>query len=546
MNNNRGAMVLDIICRSLQLTLCALVFSCAQVVTPNGGKKDVTPPRALNYTPDSAAINFNSRSVLIAFDEYIELNDPASQLVISPPMGKPPEIKVKGKELIINLKDSLKKNTTYTLSFGSAVRDITENNPLENFQYVFSTGTFIDSLSVSGKVRNAFDGGAEKGILVMLYRDLSDSSPYKRVPDYFAKTRDDGSYKINNIAKGIYKAFALKDANANYKYDTPEESIAFAIENITLEKNTTLDMKMFKEPLRKQFLKTTRTIGFGHLLFVFNKPVEKLQLRPLNFSSKKNWKIEEWNETRDSLNYWLIDVGVDTLKLEVSDNDKVIDTAVVKLITREQAEKSSRGRKLSLAVAANVSKDQPFDLNKELRLEFSHPLLSVTTGGIHLRQGKKEWELRTRINENPRVFYYDHNQLTPDTLYTLFIEPVITDIFGLMNDTVKIDFKTPPEKFYGTLKLKLSIAGASAPFIVQLLDEAGRLIKSPSVTVGAVTTYGMLHPGKYRVRIIYDDNSNGKWDTGDYLLHQQAEKVIYYPGTIAIRSNWDMEQEWKE
>src|ERR1017187_10000846 len=166
-----------------------LANQCAQIVTPGGGPKDTKPPHVIKYSPDSAAINFKSKRIVILFNEFIQLNDVQKNLLISPPMKKMPDVKVKGKMLVIDLKDSLKKNTTYTFNFGKSIKDYTEGNTLEDFQYVFSTGTYIDSLQLSGKIKNGFDLKTEKDILVMLYDSLNDSVPYKKLPSYFAKDR---------------------------------------------------------------------------------------------------------------------------------------------------------------------------------------------------------------------------------------------------------------------------------------------------------------------------------------------------------------------
>src|ERR1051325_7489051 len=139
-----------------------LANQCAQIVNPNGGKKDTKPPHAIKYFPDSAKTNFTGNKIEIDFNELIQLNDLQKQLVVSPPLIFQPEVKVKGKSLLIELKDTLKENTTYTFNFGDAIRDITENNPIDNFQYICSTGNYIDSLSLSGTVKNAFELKTEK------------------------------------------------------------------------------------------------------------------------------------------------------------------------------------------------------------------------------------------------------------------------------------------------------------------------------------------------------------------------------------------------
>jgi len=209
------------------LLLLLFVASCAQVVAPGGGPKDKTPPRILKYTPDSAQLNFNSNKVVMEFNEYVQLKDLNNQLIISPPLEKTPDIKIKNKTLTIDLSgQKLKPNTTYSISFGNALQDLNEGNAIPDFKYIFSTGSYIDSLTVNGKVRTAFDHKTDKNILVMLYSEFGDSIVYKQQPDYFAKTNADGIFKISNVRPGTYKIFALKDEDNNYKYGGTE-SIGF-------------------------------------------------------------------------------------------------------------------------------------------------------------------------------------------------------------------------------------------------------------------------------------------------------------------------------
>ena len=160
----------------LYIVFVSFFFSCAQVVIPSGGNKDIVPPKVVKYIPDSASINFKSKSIAIFFDEFVYLKDLNNQLIISPPLEYQPDIKLKNKIITIDFdkNEILKLNTTYSISFGNAIQDIHENNPIENFKYVFSTGNFIDSLIVKGKIENAFDHKTEKDILVMLYNAFKD------------------------------------------------------------------------------------------------------------------------------------------------------------------------------------------------------------------------------------------------------------------------------------------------------------------------------------------------------------------------------------
>ncbi|MBI4946782.1 MAG: Ig-like domain-containing protein [Bacteroidetes bacterium] len=562
--------------------------SCAQIVTPGGGPRDVKPPHAIKYIPDSAAINFKAKNIAISFDEFIVLSDLQKQLVISPPMQTLPDIKTKGKMLLIELKDTLKKNTTYTFNFGKSIRDYTEGNAKEDFQYIFSTGTYIDSLQLSGTVKNGFDLKTEKDILMMLYESADDSVPYKKLPFYFAKTNADGTYKINHIRAGTYKVFALKDANANYLYDSPEESIGFSDSLIKIEKNTKLDLTLFKEEPAKQKLKKAYFYEHGHLVFSFTKSTnDSLKLNFLSQEPKEN-VIYEYSQNKDTLHYWFTDDLKDTLKIQVVEGSKILDTVRLKPITLEQAKNTKRGAKWGLNVKANVGGDKVFDLGKEFSMQFSHPIKTYDSKYIELKRNKTiysnahcsehskllshEWEVESHFKEVNRNLSMaelwacddsttgEMTSVTSPLLFTpndtgsfsLFIPPAtFTDIFGLTNDSIKVDFKTQDEKFYGTLKLNLKIKKLDMPavkqgseMILQLLDENDKLIQEDFISEEQIINYSYLYPGKCKLKIIYDPNGDGKWTTGNHLKKQQPEKIIYYSGDITIRSNWDLELEW--
>jgi hypothetical protein len=201
-----------------------------------GGPKDEDPPKIVNSAPKMYAINFKDKEIKIDFDEYIQLKDVNQQLNVSPPFKKKPKVWLKNKTLIIQYSDTLKDNTTYTLNFGNSVSDLNEGNIYNNLEFVFSTGNYIDSLGVRGKIVNAFDLKPEKeSLLAMLYSDLSDSAPLKETPIFTSRADKDGYYSINNVKPGTYRLYALKDRNFNYKYDPGTETIAFCDSNMILE-----------------------------------------------------------------------------------------------------------------------------------------------------------------------------------------------------------------------------------------------------------------------------------------------------------------------
>ena len=565
------------ICISANLLICILFFSCAQIVNPNGGQKDNEPPRTVKYSPDSAQINFSSKKIVISFDEYIQLNDLQKQLVISPPMKTQPEIRTKGKSLIIELNDTLKQNTTYVFSFGDAIRDITESNPIPNFRYVFSTGNYIDSLTLSGTVKFASDLKSEKGILVMLYDDPSDSVQSKRLPLYMTKTKEDGSYKITNIHPGTYKVFALKDANANYLYDLPTESIAFSDTLIKISKKTALNLYLFKEEPKKQKLLKAYFPEHGHLVFSFALPVnDLLKLNFLSSEPKQN-VIYEYSKNTDTLHYWFADDLKDSMRIQVLQGDAILDTIRIKPAGIAQKSIAGRGEKWGLRITTNVKKAIPLDLNKPVVLKFNHPVQSkeltrqqedtmrmnfnkkilFTEDSIRLsfdslsfpygqRSAKIRKEISTSSNDGSGISSgsFAFRNWKENAKYHLFIPPgTYTDIFGLKNDTILLDFKTSEEKEYGSVKLNLKMKIRIA-YILELTNDKGEVYDFSSSDKG-VFNYMLLPPGPYKLRIIYDKNGDGKWSTGNYQLKRKPETVIWYSASITVRSNWETEIDWK-
>lgn len=225
------------------LFIVVLYSGCAKIVAPTGGPKDEQQPLIVKIDPPDYTVNFDSKEISITFDEYIQLRDLNSNLIISPPVEKNPDIKNKGKTLHIKFEEDLRDSTTYNIYFGNSVQDFNEGNPIENFQYVLSTGAYIDSLSIEGQVLNSFNSLPEEGVFVMLYLEHDDSIPLKEIPVYISKTNTNGFFRINNIRNEKFKLFCLRDLNKNYLFDIVDENIAFIDSLVSFEliTETTID-----------------------------------------------------------------------------------------------------------------------------------------------------------------------------------------------------------------------------------------------------------------------------------------------------------------
>ena len=525
-----------------------LIASCAVIITPGGGPKDSSPPFVVEYQPDSAATNFNAKRIIIRFNEYVQLTDLNNQLIVSPQLNEQPDVTIRKKEIVIDMPDSLLPNTTYTISFGSAIKDITENNVLDNFRYVFSTGPAIDSLTVSGNVKNASSLTGEKNVLVMLYRSTGDSVPYKERPYYFTKTRPDGSFRINNLKAGTYKAFALDDKNQNYMYDNSDERIAFSDSLIVLQNNLdSLSLKMFRELPSKQKRVAVNQISVGHISLVYARPISQFQISTnLSEEEKKNLYIQK-SANNDSIDLWLGTVTSDSLEITVRDGTSFTDSVELEL-EHPGKKKTNSGRgggnaeARKLRIATNIAGSQ-FPLGKTLQVNSTIPVKELNKDLILLLRGKDTLKAGLTISDNRHAIYIS-NTFMEDSSYTLLLKPgAVTDWFGQKSDTLLQKFHIPAASEYGTLKVSLN-GIPKGNYILQLLNEKGNLIQDSLIQGETTISFKYINSGNFLLKLISDENKNGKWDTGNYLQHQQAENVRYYTKPIKMRTGWDMDVEW--
>ena len=561
------------------MALGYFLYSCANPVSPSGGPMDEDPPQLVNSEPPLFTKNFNVAKIKITFNEFIQLKDVTNQVIISPPMDEMPDFKVKGKSLIIELNEELKENTTYNIFMGNAVVDLTENNPAANFQYVFSTGDMIDSLSFQGNILKAFDLTPVENINVMLYMDNNDtiefdSLPYYVKPYYLSKTDINGDYLLNNLADNQYKLFALLDLNGNMIYDQPSEEIAFIDSLIAplfdpstrfdtatitdsvsesilvkqLPKTNPIDLSLFMEVDSVQRLLKVFTAKSFQLIFYFKIPVTDLQIRPLNLPGTLDWTIVELNISQDTLTYWIKNIDQDSLWLEISDAGEVLDTvdvAIVK-IARGRKEKKEEEAPKELSVKYNI-KSKSIDLNKPLVLTFDYPIHSYDFSKLELFENDT-------IPILPEVVFIDSiiqrklaikYQWKQGTAYSMFFpDSVFYDIHGHSHDTLETKFTSKSLEDYGNLYVSISLLKPGQNHIVQLLSNEN-VVKEIILTEDQRVSYEYMKPGNYRLKVIYDLNNNGIWDSGDYIYKIQPESVSFFPGEITVRANWDIEEEWE-
>lgn len=236
------------------LALCIFLYSCGQQVAPTGGPKDSLPPKLVSSIPEYGAKNFKGNKISLIFDEYISLDNPFEKLVYSPTPKNNPNAEGKLKIVTIKLKDTLEENTTYHIDFGKAIKDINENNALSDFSFTFSTGDYIDSSFLTGRVWLASTGKTDSTLIAVLHRNLDDSAVTKEKPRYYTKLKGDGSFLFRNLKPGTYNLFAIKDADGGKKYDQASEMFAFLDKPLTIGADTTANLYAFEQEVN---VKTT-------------------------------------------------------------------------------------------------------------------------------------------------------------------------------------------------------------------------------------------------------------------------------------------------
>ncbi len=567
---------------------------CANPVSPEGGPRDVKQPAIVSCQPPNFTTGFNSPNIRIEFDEFIALKDAISEIFISPPLRERLDPRLRGKSLLIRMTDSLQPNTTYSITFGNAIADITENNVVTGFSYVFSTGTTIDSLSFRGNLINAFDLVPRKDVFIELYANNNDtlpidSLPLKVPPYYVTKTDENGRFTFHHLKQDRYLLFALADQNGDLIFNQPSEKIAYSDSLVhpvfvappihdTLtgnQKHSPSDslrkqnpmadslrkadsaarydqafpshtLRLFEETDSTQRLVNSRFLKEGLIVLNYRYPIKDLNVVPLNFDSAAPWKTDEFSEKRDTISLWITRPGVDTLIAKVIADQQFIDTVRLNLTRKTTGKKSDKQTPTGLTFQSSASGGSFNQYRTRPELIASYPLARWDFSRALLLQDKDTIPAQLSFTDSlHRRIVIDH-PWQEEKSYTLLIpDSVFHSINGLSQDTIRLTFRTKAERDFGNLIINLDLAPDNGQYLIQLLnDKETVLLDQRVIDRPEKIAFRYLTPGKFKLKAIHDQNRNRKWDTGNYKLKIQPEEVFYYSGEIEVRSNWDVEEKW--
>jgi len=561
-----------------------LAFGCAKINTPSGGPKDKEIPVILKSVPENGATGFSGKEIVVTFNEYIILDKISEKFLVSPPMKKRPEITIRGKSIRIEYEDELRDSTTYTFYFQDAIRDLNENNPINNYQFVFSTGPFIDSLSVTGNVYSALNLDPPENTMVLLYIQPDDSSVVKQIPDYITRVESNGEFRIDNVHPGPYRLYALADVDNSKNYNNRDELFAFHEEpvQITPEKNflpVKKDTVTVKPATAGKVPVKPPVIG-EYPLIVFQAPK---QLHYLASSSRKQpfqlsyalsllpdtMKFDfsipgvspdayfiERSTNNDTITIWLTDSTVyNRSQIETIVRYPFTDTLGITALKddtvqmRYLAPRASRTKvvkRIPYKVSTNISGQERPD--KRISITAPSPFMPPDTSRLALFELLKDQKIRHPFSlsrDTSNVCRYHVNTELKSGKNYLFItdSAAFSNIYGEYSDSAGVRFSIMPPETYG--KLILDIKGYEGGKIIQLMDNTEKLIRQVYLKANRKLEFPLLEKGKYRIRAILDLDNDGKWTTGNFDLHRQPEPVQYYPEEIEIKENWDVIDVWE-
>jgi hypothetical protein len=563
----------------------AVIASCAKVSSPSGGPKDIEVPFVEKSEPLNGQTNFRGRKIMVTFNEFVSLDKINEKFMVSPPLEKKPVISLRGRSVIVEFSEDLKDSTTYTFYFQDAIRDLNESNPIDNFQFVVSTGNVIDSLSVTGNVVSAHSLDPPENTIVLLHSDITDSAFIKKIPDYITRVTKTGYFRIDNVKKGTYRLYALKDDDNSKNFNFPEEEIAFcdSVIHVTAERNyipipVPVRDSVSVSPVLKKTADTTVIRG-DHQLFLF-KPMKKT--RYLTSSDRKMkyklvftlslppdstgfdfeipgaapgaWFLER-SRDNDTITVWLTDSTLYSMPQLTTLASFPFTDSLGNIIRKQDTvrlrymePRTPRGRTgpQPLKVVSGLSAGS---LRPGQNIIFSSetPLSQPDTSKIRIY----ELSEKDRINvpyrfekdekNSCRIFLRASFEQKKNYLF-IADSAAFSNIYSEVSDSTGNRFSIRNDDSFG--KLILNITNFEGNRIIQLLNNQDKVLREIIRDSDGEVEFNYIDKGTYRLRVIYDLNGDGKWTTGDFSTHRQPEPVTFYPREIPINENHWVSQDW--
>ncbi|HEX5170238.1 MAG TPA: Ig-like domain-containing protein [Cyclobacteriaceae bacterium] len=548
------------------LLLLYLAVSCAQQTSPTGGPKDTIPPVLIESAPPNKTINFRGKSITLTFDEDVVANNPREQLLVTPSIGNKFEMEVRKKNVILNFNSDLKDSTTYTINFRESIQDITEKNPAENLQIALSTGSYLDSLKITGKIYDLLSGKEIKDGTAALYIDSDTFDVFKHKPSYLTKSNEKGDFNFNNLKPDKYNIYAFTDKNKNLVVDSKTERYGFIAAPIELKPDSNYHYSIPIIPLDARELKLISAKPFNTYFNIrFSKNLKDYKVSPLRPEDSTKF-MHIYGDDHTAIHLFFNSQSLDSIPINLTAQDTIGNSLDTLLYAKLNAKKSEP-EKFTISIPASFfvsEKDRleaTIKVNKpvakmnvdsaDYQIDSTHTIL-FSSADFTWEPNASQLKLHKQIQkdqmpqpieiENDRKSFNSPSQTTPKNINKLrikksFFITVDNDTSQQIDQTVNV---LTPEN---TGVILVQINTIEKNFIVQLLTQDGKIFQSFNNT--ANISFKTLPPSNYLIRLVIDLNNNQQWDAGNFYKKEQPEPIVFYQSesgerTVNIKANWEL------
>lgn len=568
---------------ALGALLAGIVAGCAKQGYPSGGPVDRIPPKVKTATPANGTADFAEKEFSFLMDEYVTLKDADNNILVSPPMKEKPEYVVRGHKLIVRIKDTLAENTTYLFQFKGAIADFNEGNALPSFEYVFSTGATIDSMTLRGRVVDAFTLKAPKEtVSVLAYgEDMADSAVAVDHPRYFTRCDTGGFFAFNHLAAGRYHIVALVDGDRNMRLNAGE-AMAFldsAVTAVPMPKAKTADtlakdtltadtvaadtltkgatdmiathqMRLSQLKVEQQRVTGSKAVAPGYYQIVTKTPLtDSFALTHLMADSTLRLYSRR-NAAGDTLEVWSAPERLDSIVLLLTDDTLLHDTLKLQYLQRTKAKLSTPEAPGKMKLTSLVGQNHPY--YDTLRLGTGTPVVAIDTTkalGVMDLNDSTVSRCTARLLPDRRgdtsfamLAMADFHGKAGGKYMITVPAGLMTDIYGNSHDTLTFTTTYTKPENYGSITLTVESGrfAAGGQLLVQLTNEKGDILRQVSLAKPGLATFPHLKAGKYTLRLVHDTNGDGQWTPGDYWSRRQPEEVTYLGKVLDLRENWEI------
>lgn len=504
---------------------------CAKQGYPSGGPRDVTPPSALGTKPANESRNFGERQFYIQFDEYVVLKNAEQNVIVSPPMDPKPEFTTKGKGVLVKIKDTLQTNTTYLFQFKEAIADFTEGNLLPSFEYVFSTGSAMDTMMLAGRVENARDGKPWKETVTVLAYKGDDS-----VASFVTRADKDGRFAFHYIPAGDYRLVAVEDKNRDLNVGD-DEAVAWLEQTFAATDSVdsaSMAKMRISAPIRtKQRVLASEMPTKGRIMIVTAAPMHD----PVVSGEQV---VQRLNGKGDTLNLWCINPLCDSTVIILSD-EGLQDTIKLRYKPPRRGRPGATPSKPPLMSSLCSGQSAWYD---RLELAFVNPIVRQSDSlEVEMMRMKDSTVSRCAVVlDSGGMKATIQAAVKADEDYKMFIPAgMFTDLYGEASDSLRFTLKP---KDYAILTIDIDNRTGSA-LVLELLDGKDTVVSRQTLKASGSLRFDHIGGGEYRMRAVIDTDGNGQWTEGDYRAGRQPERWLIYDKTLQMRERWEIEERWE-